>query len=315
MRADQVKRIAVIGAGTMGYGIAQGFAVAGFEVRIHSRTEESLQRGIDRIRDTLQRLTKMGLMTRLQARSALPRIQASAVLGETVDEADVVIEAVYEDLVLKRRIFGELDRLCPQRTILASTTSTFLPSELASVTRRPDRVLVTHYINPPYLTPLVEVVRHQSTSDDTVATVMDLLRDVGKRPVLVQREVPGFISVRLQFALLREALSLVQSGVATPQDVDTVIKTSIGRRWAVAGVFEVLELAGWDLAEAIATSLLPHLENSTQVPQLLREKVQRQELGVKTGKGFYEWTPESEEALRARIAHAMVEIETWSRTP
>ena len=315
MRADQVKRIAVIGAGTMGYGIAQGFAVAGFEVRIHSRTEESLQRGIDRIRDTLQRLTKMGLMTRLQARSALPRIQASAVLGETVDEADVVIEAVYEDLVLKRRIFGELDRLCPQRTILASTTSTFLPSELASVTRRPDRVLVTHYINPPYLTPLVEVVRHQSTSDDTVATVMDLLRDVGKRPVLVQREVPGFISVRLQFALLREALSLVQSGVATPQDVDTVIKTSIGRRWAVAGVFEVLELAGWDLAEAIATSLLPHLENSTRVPQLLREKVQRQELGVKTGKGFYEWTPESEEALRARIAHAMVEIETWSRTP
>ena len=315
MRADQVKRIAVIGAGTMGYGIAQEFAVAGFEVRIHSRTEESLQRGIDRIRDTLQRLTKMGLMTRLQARSALPRIQASAVLGETVDEADVVIEAVYEDLVLKRRIFGELDRLCPQRTILASTTSTFLPSELASVTRRPDRVLVTHYINPPYLTPLVEVVRHQSTSDDTVATVMDLLRDVGKRPVLVQREVPGFISVRLQFALLREALSLVQSGVATPQDVDTVIKTSIGRRWAVAGVFEVLELAGWDLAEAIATSLLPHLENSTQVPQLLREKVQRQELGVKTGKGFYEWTPESEEALRARIAHAMVEFETWSRTP
>ena len=315
MRADQVKRIAVIGAGTMGYGIAQEFAVAGFEVRIHSRTEESLQRGIDRIRDTLQRLTKMGLMTRLQARSALPRIQASAVLGETVDEADVVIEAVYEDLVLKRRIFGELDRLCPQRTILASTTSTFLPSELASVTRRPDRVLVTHYINPPYLTPLVEVVRHQSTSDDTVATVMDLLRDVGKRPVLVQREVPGFISVRLQFALLREALSLVQSGVATPQDVDTVIKTSIGRRWAVAGVFEVLELAGWDLAEAIATSLLPHLENSTQVPQLLREKVQRQELGVKTGKGFYEWPPESEEALRARIAHAMVEIETWSRTP
>ena len=315
MRADQVKRIAIIGAGTMGYGIAQEFAVAGYEVRIHSRTEESLQRGIDRIRDTLKRLTKMGLMTRLQARSALPRIQASPVLGETVDEADVVIEAVYEDLVLKRRIFGELERLCPQRAILASTTSTFLPSELASVTRRPDRVLVTHYINPPYLTPLVEVVRHQSTSDDTVATVMDLLRDVGKRPVLVQREVPGFISVRLQFALLREALSLVQSGVATPQDVDTVIKTSIGRRWAVAGVFEVLELAGWDLAEAIATSLLPHLENSTQLPQLLREKVQRQELGVKTGKGFYEWTPESEEALRARIAHAMVEIETWSRTP
>ena len=299
----------------MGHGIAQEFAVAGYEVRIHSRTEESLQRGMGRIRDTLQRLTKMGLITRHQGRSALPRIQASAVLGETVDEADVVIEAVYEDLVLKRRIFGELDRLCPQRTILASTTSTFLPSELASVTRRPGRVLVTHYINPPYLTPLVEVVRHQSTSDDTVATVMDLLREVGKRPVLVQREVPGFISVRLQFALLREALSLVQSGVATPQDVDTVIKNSIGRRWAVAGVFEVLELAGWDLAEAIATSLLPHLENSTQVSQLLREKVRRQELGVKTGKGFYDWTPESGEVLRARIAHAMVEIETWSRTP
>jgi 3-hydroxybutyryl-CoA dehydrogenase len=162
------------------------------------------------------------------------------------------------------------------------------------------------------LVPLVELVRGPQTSDQTVQTLSELLRRIGKRPIVVQKEVPGFILNRLQGALLREALWLVEQGVASPQDIDIAIRNSIGRRWAVAGVFEIFELAGWDLLASIASGLFPHLAVTTETPTPLKDKVDRGELGVKTGKGFYEWTPESAEALRRRIAHALVTIEQWT---
>ena len=183
-----------------------------------------------------------------------------------------------------------------------------LPSKLASVTRRPDKVLVAHYFNPPYLLPLVEVVRHKETSDETVTTIYDLLTKVGKNPAIVQKEVPGFIGNRLQAALLREALSIVERGIASPQDVDTVVKNGFGRRYAAAGPFEIFEIVGWDLVLAAAQYLIPDTEPSTEISPLLREKVERGELGVKTGKGFYEWTQESAEALKQRIGQVLVKI-------
>ena len=312
MKADEIRRIAIVGAGLMGHGIAQEFALANYEVHLHSRTEESLQKAIHNIQANLERLKRLGLVTREQAESVPTKIHTSAVLKEAVEDVDVVIESVYEDLALKQQIFQALDKMCPERTILASNTSTLMLSQFTAGTRRPDKVLVTHYANPPYLIPLVEIVRSEKTSDETVTTMYDLLTKMGKRPIIVQKEVPGFVLNRLQGALLREALWLVQNGVASPQDVDIAIKTSIGRRWAVAGVFEVFEIAGWDLLLAIASGLLPHLASSPEVPPLLKEKVERGELGVKTGKGFYEWTPESTEALKQRIAQALVKIEQWS---
>ena len=252
-------------------------------------------------------------MTLEESASVLPKVHASVALKEAVEEADVVIEAVYEDLALKQEVFQELDRLSPERTILASTTSTLMPSKLATATGRPDKVLVAHYVNPPYLVPLVEMVRARQTSDETVTTIYDLLTKMGKRPVVVQSEVPGFISNRLQMSLAREALWLVQEGIASPEDVDTILTTSLGRRWAVAGVFEIFDAAGWDSISAAMSGLLPELERSPEVPPVLKEKVKRGELGVKTGRGFYEWTQESAEALRQRIAHALVEIEEWPR--
>ncbi|MCH8205574.1 MAG: 3-hydroxyacyl-CoA dehydrogenase family protein, partial [Chloroflexi bacterium] len=241
------------------------------------------------------------------------RLSACLTLDDAVSDADLVIEAVYEDLSLKQRMFEQLDRTCPDRTVLASTTSTFPATQLAMATGRPDRVLVAHYINPPYLVPLVELVPGEGTSEETLGAVHGLLTGIGKQPVVLRKEVPGFISVRLQAALLREALSLVQSGAATPEDVDMVIRTSIGRRWAVAGVFEVLELAGWDVVSDIASWLFPQLESSSELPAVLRERVERDELGVKSGKGFYDWAPDSAEDLRRRIAHALVEIDGWDR--
>ena len=311
MKADDVKSIAVIGAGLIGHSVSMEFALAGYDVRLNSRSQESLQRGLARIQETLRGLIEAGVVSGEQAGLVPSRISTSVDLKETVQSADVVIENVYEDLDLKRRIFKEIDTWSPERTILVSGTSTLSLSELASATGRPDKVVLANYANPPHLVPSVEVLRNRTTSDETVATVSDLLKKVGKRPVVIQQEVPGFVANRLQMALTREALSLVERGIVSPQDIDTIIKNGIGRRWAVAGVFEVWDLAGWDLIAEMASWLYPDLDSSLDLPDMLRDKVESGELGVKSGKGFYDWTPESADAVRQRIAHALVEIAKW----
>ena len=308
MKSEDIRRVSVVGAGLMGHGIAQEFAIAGYDVHLHDLSEDILHKADQNIQDNLQKLTEIGLVTSEQARSAPDHLHFSTELDHVVADTDLVIEAISEDLEIKQNVYRTLDELCPDRTILASNTSSLLPSRLAEVTQRPDKVLVTHYFNPPHLLPLVEIVRGEQTSDETVNTVYDLMSGIGKSPVIVQKEVPGFIGNRLQAALFREALSLVESGVATPQDVDMVIKSSFGRRLAAAGVFEVWEIAGWDLALAILENLVPDLESSPDVSGLLKDKVARGELGTKTEKGFYEWTPESIGELKEKIAETLVEI-------
>jgi len=308
MKVDEIRNIGVIGAGLMGHGIAQEFALAGYDVRLHDVDSGKLRQAQEGIRVNLQMLAGIGLITGDQSGIARRHLTTTAVLGDAAREADVVIEAVFEDLKLKQEIFRSLDELCPAHTILASNSSSLLPGLMASATRRPDRVLVTHYFNPPYLLPLVEIVRHEGTSEETVRTIDALLKKIGKTPVIVQKEVPGFIGNRLQAALFREALSIVQHGIATPQDVDTVVKNGFGRRLAAAGVFEIWEIAGWDLISAVCGNLFPDLEASTELPPVLREKVERGELGTRTGKGFYEWTPESALALKKRIAQMLSAI-------
>jgi 3-hydroxybutyryl-CoA dehydrogenase len=160
--------------------------------------------------------------------------------------------------------------------------------------------------------PLVEIVRGAATSDETVTTVCDLLERIGKRPVLLQKEVPGFIGNRLLVALFREALALVEQGIATPQDVDAVVTHGFGRRFGAAGPFELWELAGLDLIREVMARLLPEIDDAHEVSPLLAERVTRGELGVKAGKGFYDWTPETAEALRRRIAAALVAVARWS---
>ena len=313
MSTQIIKHIAIVGAGLMGHGIAQEFALAGYTVTIHSRRQDSLDKALSNIEANLARLISLGALTPAQAETVPAKIQSTLDLRSAVKKADVVIESVYEQVELKRYIFQQLDALCPPHTILGSNTSTLMPSQFMDTVQRLDKVLVAHYANPPYLIPIVELVRGPSTSDETVETMRALLTRVGKRPVIVQKEVPGFILNRLQGALLREALHMVQNGIASPQDIDTAMKNSIGRRWAVAGIFEVFELAGWDLISAAMQGLYPHLTTAQEVPSALSEKVAKGDLGIKTGKGFYDWTPESADALRQRIARALIETEKWTR--
>ena len=308
VNASNIRGVSVIGAGLMGHGIAIEFALAGYDVRLHSRSEQSLGRARGMIRDSLERLRDLGGVSGQQTELAPARIRMSTDLVETVEDADLVIESIYEDMDAKTEIFRQLDELCPDRTILTSNTSSLLPSRLAAATTRPDKVINAHFLNPPLFVPLVEVVPTAQTSEETIGVVMEMLTSLGKQPLLVKREAPGYVVNRLQMALLREALWLVENGVASAEDVDKAISAGLGRRWATTGVLQVLEVAGWDLISRVASDVFPHLSNSDD-PSLLHDMVERGYSGVRTGKGFYEWTPEKAEELRRRIAKGLVEID------
>ena len=306
--ASNIRGVSVIGAGLMGHGIAIEFALAGYDVRLHSSSEHSLDQARGMIGESLERLRDLGGVSGQQAESVPARIRMSTDLVEMVEDADLVIESIYEDLDAKTEIFRQLDELCSDRTILASNTSSLLPSSLAAATTRPDKVIGAHFLNPPLFVPLVEVIPTAQTSEETTGVVMELLTSLGKQPLLMKREVPGFVVNRLQMALLREALWLVENGVASAEDVDKAISAGLGRRWATAGVLQVLEVAGWDLILRVASDVFPQLSTS-DAPSLLYDMVERGYSGVKAGKGFYEWTPEKAEDLRRRIAKGLVEID------
>ena len=186
-----------------------------------------------------------------------------------------------------------------------------MTSQLAPSTNRPDKVVVANWWNPPYLLPLIEVVRGPETSDMTINITTGVFSKLDKQPVVLQKESLGFIGNRMQFALLREALSIVQQGIATAEDVDTVVKTSFGRRLAVAGPLEVFDIAGWDTISAIIDQLFPDLETGRETPGLVSKMVERGNLGIKSGQGFYEWNDEKVAALRRRISRALASIDQF----
>ena len=313
MNAEDISRIGVIGAGLMGHGIALNFALGGFDVYLNDTTDESLDKALQNIDVSLGTMKSVGLADETNAAAVPSRIHTSTSLAETVADVDFVVEAVFEDMDIKHDVFARLDELSPPRTILSSNTSSFMSSQLAPATNRPDKVVVANWWNPPFLLPLIEVVRGPETSDETIDTTAALFTRLGKRPVVLQKESLGFIGNRMQFALLREAISVVEQGIATPEDVDEVVKTSFGRRLAVAGPFEVFDLAGWDTISHIIDELFPVIESSPDSPALIKDKVKSGELGVKSGAGFYPWTDEAVAAFRGKIGRALAAIDRLSR--
>jgi 3-hydroxybutyryl-CoA dehydrogenase len=306
---QQIRNITVVGAGTMGHGIGQEFASAGFDVVLQARTAATLSKAEEQISRNLHEMSDWGLLPTTEIQPIMNRIRSTTSLGEAVADADLVIESVFEDLELKQRLFSELDDLCQEHTILGSNTSSLMPSSLASVTRRPDRVLNIHFFYPPHLMPLVEIVRGERTSDETIHIAYRTVKAAGKSPIVVQKESLGFLANRLQSALLREALYIVEQGIATAQDVDTAVKTSFGRRLSVAGPIEMVEVQdGWDTTWTINHYILPDLDSSTTPSPVIRERIDRGELGPRTGKGFYEWTDESLQAWMERLTTALAKF-------
>jgi len=285
----------------MGHGIAQLFALAGFQVTLNDVSLEILEKAIPRIQDNLHTCIKHGIISTDEAEEIPNRITITTDLDKAVSQADYIVEAVVEDLEAKLILLRELNKNCPAHAILTSTTSSYCVRDMAVALNHPERFLVTHFWNPPYIIPVVEVMPGEVTSPEVVETTYKLLEKVGKYPVMVNKDVPGFVGNRLQHALRREAISIVAKGIASPEDVDLIAKFSFGLRLPVVGPLETIDLGGLDLTQAIQTYLLPELERSTEPQQLIRDKVERSELGAKTGKGFYDWSPgRAEEVIRRR---------------
>ncbi len=307
MSTTEINKITVVGPGMMGHAIAQEFASAGYNVILCGRSEERLQQALQKIARNLEELVEWDIISIDALKSALDRIKTTTSLEAAGSDADLVVESIVEDLEVKKQLFKDLDRICPPHTILASNTSSLLPTDLGAATRRPDRVLIAHYFNPPYLMPLVEIVRGKSTSDDSINTVYKLMQDMGKSPIICQKEALGFIANRLQLVLWREAFNIVQRGIASPQDVDLAVKNSFGRRLGTVGPFELYEyIDGYDLTLQCEKYILPDMDTSNEPYPLLLDKIKKGELGAKTGKGFYDWTPEFTEAWRKKIIKALV---------
>src|SRR5882757_8684552 len=286
-------RIAVIGAGLMGHGIAQVFALAGHDVSIYDSVAANLDSAKARI---LANLRDLG-----DDQAAVERVRPTADLGAAVGEADYVVEAVLEDLPLKQKLFAEIERHVRPDTILASNTSVIPITRIMQGLRDRSRALGTHWWNPPYLVPLVEVIGTQWTSQQAIDSTIALHKAAGKMPVHVKKDVPGFVGNRLQHALWREAIALVENGICDAETVDTVVKASFGRRLAVLGPLENADLVGTDLTLAIHETVLRDLDRTAGPLPYLRQLVADGKLGMKSGEGFQRWTPEQQAALRARV--------------
>jgi 3-hydroxybutyryl-CoA dehydrogenase len=286
-------RIAVVGAGLMGHGIAQVFAVAGHEVTITDAVAQSLDAAKSRIAANLRDLG--------EDESAADRVRPCGDLADAVREADYVVEAVSENLALKQKLFAEIERHVRADTILASNTSVIPITSIMQGLERPERALGTHWWNPPFLVPLVEVIETQWTSAPTIAWTMALHEAAGKKPAHVKKDVPGFIGNRLQHALWREAISLVEQGICDAQTVDDVVKASFGRRLPVLGPLENADLVGTDLTLAIHDIVLPAIDNRPEPSPYLKKLVAEKKLGFKTGEGFRKWSPDEQAALRGKV--------------
>lgn len=290
--------IGVIGAGLMGHAIALSFARAGHAVAIHDPVPESLATVKDRIRTTFADIGSGNE----EIEAALENVTPHANLAGAVRDARYVTEAAPEKLDLKRSIFADLERHAAPDAILASNTSVIQITRIAEAVERRERVVGTHWWNPGHMIPLVEVIRTQWTSEPVMEATRALLEGIGKAPVRVEKDVPGFIGNRLQHALWREAISLVERGICSAEAVDLVVKSSFGRRLAVLGPLENADLVGTDLTLDIHENVLSDLENRAGPSPYLRQLVAEGRLGMKSGQGFRTWTDAEIAETRAGVS-------------
>lgn len=291
-------QVAVIGAGLMGHGIAYLFAAAGHDVRVQdpgAAARETLPR---RLRDICELLGK--------DRSVADRVVAGESIEWAAKDAGVVIEAALEQLPLKREIFAELERVAPADAILASNSSALPITRIADGLKTGHRMVGSHFWNPPHLVPLVEIVIMRPENRPAADRLADLLRAAGRHPVLVHRDIPGFIGNRLQHAMKREAIALVAAGVCDAETIDDVVKQGFGARLGVLGPMEQSDLVGLDLTKNIHDTLISELDVTPTTHPFLKALVEKGELGMKTGKGFRNWKAGEADAVRDRLRRALV---------
>lgn len=293
---------AIVGAGTMGPGMAAVLARSGSEVRLNDISAEVLERAKGATELAAQVLDRVGAPSQSGGSVSFESDLPTAISG-----ADLVLEAVPERIELKREVFANLEEHCGADAILATNTSGIPISEIAKGLRHPQRVIGMHWSNPPHLIPMIEVVPGEHTDDDVRAKVVGIIEAFGYEAV-VEKEVPGFVENRILYAILRECLSLVERGIVSEADMDTCVKWGIGYKLSVIGPMRLLDMAGLDIYESVASYLNPDLSDSAEVPQFIKERTARKQLGMKTLGGIYDYTEEQVRERRAEIASGLVAV-------
>lgn len=299
--------IGIIGAGTMGAGIAQTFAEGGYDVIWYNRSESGMERGMNLIHLNQGTLIKNGVLTKDRADSALERLRPTFRLEDLAD-ADFVSESISEDVNAKQDMFSRVDGVCREDAILTTNTSALSITSIASAVSNRERFVGMHWWNPPHIIRLVEVIKGDETSEENCMAAMDICRKLGKKPVFVRKDIPGFVGNRIQMALQREVFNILDMGIATPEDIDAVMKYGPGPRWALYGPCEIADLAGLDVVNSVSDYIFKYLSNSPDVPNALADKIPKGELGTKTGKGFYQYTKDQVKEITESRDRRLLEI-------
>ncbi len=297
MSEDGISRVAVIGTGQMGPGIAVVTSLAGCRTTLIGRSSASLAKGQQGFDSAMDFLVNHEAVTPAEAEAARMLLEETTDLSAATS-ADLVVESIVEHLPTKQALFRDMDELIPPQAILASNTSGLRITDIAALMERPGRAVTTHFWNPAHLMPLVEVIQGENTANDTVERTFAFLQRCGKQPVIGRKDLPGQICNRLFQAVIREAIYMVQEGIASPEGVETAIKAGMGLRFPVYGPLEHLDCTGLNLAVAVQSTVLPSLCNSIEPGQYLQDLVAANRLGVKTGQGFYDWSERSVDELR-----------------
>ena len=304
------KNIGILGAGVMGCGIALTFALKGFDVKMLYVYDDKERGGqVEGMIENLRVLCDNGLIAESEIEATVRRVSFTEDIKELADFADIIFECIVEKLEVKQEYFAKLDKLCPPSTILATNTSAISVTEIAEKSVHKERIIGTHFWKPAYLIPLVEVIKTKYVCECVVNETYELLEDAEKMPVIVQKDVPGFLANRMQHALFREALSIVDNGIATPEDVDKAIKYGFGMRLGVMAPIEVMDSGGLDLTYNIHNYLFPHIENSTEPSKILADKLKEGKLGFKTGEGIMKWSSDEIENSQKNLIEGLIRIE------
>ncbi|MDG6994522.1 MAG: 3-hydroxyacyl-CoA dehydrogenase family protein [Nitrososphaerota archaeon] len=303
---ESSENIVVIGSGLMGRGIGQAFATAGNKVTLVDLNMQILGQAKDQIRKSLDSLSSSGLLNE-PVDVILGKIALETDAKKAASHATYIEEAVFENLNAKLEIFKAIDEAAEPRCVLASNTTSLPISSIAAAATRPERVIGAHFWNPPQLMAAVEVVRGEKTSQETVNRTVSLLESIGKKPAVVQKDVPGQIGIRILYAMIREATWLVENGIASPEDIDTIVKEALGTRLEVVGPLELADLSGVDLVNNVAKGgLYKSLDASTYPQKIIQDMIARGDVGIKSGKGFYNWKDGSksvEATIKLRDEH------------
>jgi 3-hydroxybutyryl-CoA dehydrogenase len=293
-----IKSVLVVGAGTMGHGFSQIFSLNGINVTLVDKNKELLDQARRWIQDNLEYMSEIQELKGQSVSNILDRIELKTDLDKHAKQTDFILEAVNEDLELKKQIFRQLDAVAPPDVVLASNTSSFDINEIGEVTEHPNRVIGTHWFHPPQITPCVEIIPSKATSPDIVERTISFMERIGKVPTKC-KSAPGFVANRIQLAMAAEALSIVEEGLASPEEVDRIVKTSFGFRLGAYGPFEIIDQAGADTYRAVYNYLYNKLQREQfKSPRILDKLIEQGHYGLKTQKGFYEYRDGASDVIK-----------------